>query len=81
MRRATANLLLRTDSYKVTHWRQYPPKTEFVYSYFESRGGKFHGLALGNFRVQQQSQHGGEIALQALAPPGNPKRKAMGYRP
>src|SRR5262245_4996664 len=35
------NLLLMTDSYKLTHWRQYPPGTEHVYSYFESRGGKF----------------------------------------
>jgi nicotinamide phosphoribosyltransferase len=32
------NLLLLTDSYKVTHWKQYPPGTEKVYSYFESRG-------------------------------------------
>lgn len=38
---AAGNLILLTDSYKVTHWRQYPPATEFVYSYFESRGGKF----------------------------------------
>ncbi len=30
-----------TDSYKITHWKQYPPKTTHVYSYFESRGGKF----------------------------------------
>ncbi len=36
------NLLLLTDSYKLTHWRQYPPGTEKVYSYFESRGGKFN---------------------------------------
>jgi len=35
------NLLLLTDSYKVSHWAQYPPKTETVYSYFESRGGKY----------------------------------------
>lgn len=35
------NLLLMTDSYKLTHWKQYPPGTEIVYSYFESRGGKF----------------------------------------
>ncbi len=35
------NILLLTDSYKVTHWRQYPPGTEKVYSYFESRGGKY----------------------------------------
>ena len=35
------NLLLCTDSYKTSHWKQYPPGTEYVYSYFESRGGKF----------------------------------------
>jgi len=35
------NLLLLTDSYKVSHWVQYPPKTSVVYSYFESRGGKY----------------------------------------
>lgn len=35
------NLILQTDSYKVSHWKQYPPGTEKVYSYFESRGGKF----------------------------------------
>lgn len=38
---AGSNPILLTDSYKVTHWRQYPPATEFVYSYLESRGGKF----------------------------------------
>ena len=35
------NLLLRTDSYKPSHWLQYPPKTQTVYSYFESRGGRW----------------------------------------
>src|SRR5689334_2156476 len=35
------NFLLRTDSYKFTHWKQYPPKTTRIYSYLESRGGMF----------------------------------------
>jgi len=35
------NIVLATDSYKVSHYKQYPPDTEYVYSYFESRGGKF----------------------------------------
>ena len=35
------NRILLTDSYKVTHWLQYPPGTERVYSYLESRGGRF----------------------------------------
>lgn len=35
------NIMLLTDSYKATHWKQYPPKTSKIYSYLESRGGKF----------------------------------------
>lgn len=35
------NFVLETDSYKFTHWKQYPPGTEHVYSYLESRGGMF----------------------------------------
>lgn len=33
------NILLLTDSYKISHWRQYPPGTEKVFAFFESRGG------------------------------------------
>jgi len=32
------NLILNTDSYKASHWLQYPPKTTKVFSYIESRG-------------------------------------------
>lgn len=35
----TKNLLLLTDSYKHSHWKQYPKGTRTVHSYFESRGG------------------------------------------
>jgi len=35
------NIIILTDSYKVTHHLQYPPNTETIYSYFESRGGAF----------------------------------------
>jgi nicotinamide phosphoribosyltransferase len=40
-RDANFNLPMATDSYKVSHHRQYPPGTEVVYSFFESRGGVF----------------------------------------
>src|SRR3954469_1482880 len=33
------NTVLATDSYKLTHWNQYPKDTEVVYSYLESRPG------------------------------------------
>jgi nicotinamide phosphoribosyltransferase len=36
------NIILTSDSYKVSHHKQYPPKTEVIYSYFESRGGKWN---------------------------------------
>ncbi len=35
------NLLLNTDSYKASHWLQYPPQTEYISSYIEPRGGDF----------------------------------------
>jgi len=38
------NIILLTDSYKVSHHLQYPPKTSYCYSYFESRGGKFKNV-------------------------------------
>lgn len=42
------NLVLQTDSYKASHWLQFPTDTERTYYYIESRGGtdelKFFGL-------------------------------------
>ncbi len=35
------NFCLETDSYKLTHWPQYPRGSEIVSSYLESRGGMF----------------------------------------
>ena len=36
------NICWLTDSYKVSHFKQYPPGTERVYSYFEARSGGAH---------------------------------------
>jgi len=35
------NPLLNTDSYKISHYLQYPNDTQFISSYIESRGGKW----------------------------------------
>ena len=35
------NPILNTDSYKPSHYLQYPPGTEVVFSYIESRGGVY----------------------------------------
>lgn len=38
------NIVLSADSYKYSMWLQYPPGTEYVYSYIESRGGEYDQL-------------------------------------
>jgi nicotinamide phosphoribosyltransferase len=35
------NLILNTDSYKASHYLQYPPGAEYISSYVECRGGDF----------------------------------------
>lgn len=35
------NLILNTDSYKASHWLQYPAGAEGMFSYIESRGGVY----------------------------------------
>lgn len=51
MYKSEFNIITATDSYKCSHYQQYPPDTAYVYSYFESRGGKhmeicFFGLQI-----------------------------------
>eukprot|EP00659_Diplonema_papillatum_P004499 gene4499-6969_t len=76
------NFLLLTDSYKIGHFKQYPPKTTTVYSYFESRGGKypqtvFFGLQymlkkhLEGVRVTQEAIDEAEIFTKGHFPPGD----------
>jgi nicotinamide phosphoribosyltransferase len=38
------NLLLDVDSYKLSHYQQYPKGTTHVSSYIESRGGRFDNI-------------------------------------
>jgi nicotinamide phosphoribosyltransferase len=36
-----SNLILNTDSYKASHWLQYPPGVDATFFYLESRGGVY----------------------------------------
>ena len=38
------NIILNTDSYKHSHWMQYPEGTTRVHSYIESRGGEYEKI-------------------------------------
>ena len=41
------NIMLLTDSYKTSHYKQYPQGTQKVYSYFESRGSDYPTVFFG----------------------------------
>jgi nicotinamide phosphoribosyltransferase len=40
------NLILDVDSYKLSHWPQYPEDMEYMMSYLEARGGEFSECTL-----------------------------------
>ena len=56
------NICLATDSYKLTHWNQYPRGTEKVYSYFESRpGAKFSETVFFGLQYILMEYFAGEV--------------------
>jgi hypothetical protein len=54
------NPVLSTDSYKLTHWRQYPPDTHHIYLYLESRGGMFEETMLAMLQYIIKSNFAGQ---------------------
>lgn len=55
------SFITRSDSYKVTHWKQYPPGTTRVYSYFEARGGRFKESVPFGLQYQLQKYFAGPV--------------------
>lgn len=51
------------DFYKKTHWRQYPPDTQRIYSYLEARGGRFPSTAIFGNRYQMEKFSGVQFSL------------------
>ena len=91
------NLILNTDSYKVSMFKQYPAGTTGVYSYIESRGGRydstvFFGLQafIKEYLLEPITQADIDIADEILTAHGEPFNRAgwqyildkhMGYLP
>lgn len=59
--RSRRNLLLATDSYKVSHHRQYPPNTRRIHSFFESRGGRFDRVVFFGLQYYLQEYLAGPV--------------------
>lgn len=91
------NIILNTDSYKVSMWKQYPMGTTGVYSYIESRGGRydrtvFFGLQafIKEYLLEPITQDDIDVASSILTAHGEPfnkdgweyiLRKHKGYLP
>ena len=59
------NIILLTDSYKVSHYKQYPAETTQIYSYFESRGGDFENLTFFGLQYYLKEYLVGQVVTQA----------------
>lgn len=79
MNRLFKSPILNTDSYKVSMFKQYPAGTTGVYSYIESRGGRydqtvFFGLQafIKEYLLEPITQSDIDIAAEVLAAHGEP---------
>lgn len=77
------NLILNTDSYKVSMFKQYPAGTTGVYSYIESRGGRydqtvFFGLQafIKEYLLEPITQQDIDVADEILTAHGEPFNRA-----
>jgi nicotinamide phosphoribosyltransferase len=77
------NLILNTDSYKVSMFKQYPAGTTGVYSYIESRGGRYDrtvvfGLQafIKEYLLEPITQADIDIADEILTAHGEPFNRA-----
>jgi len=77
------NILLNTDSYKVSMWAQYPQNTTHVFSYIESRGGMydktvFFGLQafIKEYLTKPITQEEIDLADEILTAHGEPFNRA-----
>ncbi len=77
------NIILNTDSYKVSMFKQYPAGTTGVYSYIESRGGRydrtvFFGLQafIKEYLLEPITQSDIDIADEIITAHGEPFNRA-----
>jgi nicotinamide phosphoribosyltransferase len=52
------NPILDTDSYKASHWLQYPPGTDATFFYVESRGGSYESTVFFGLQAVLKSRLG-----------------------
>lgn len=58
------NIMTLTDSYKVSHYRQYPKATTRVFSFFESRGGRYQEVLFFGLQYLLKKYLEGEVVTE-----------------
>ena len=59
------NIILETDSYKLSHWAMYPPELEYLTSYFEARvGGEFQSTIFFGLQYLLEEYLSGVVVTQ-----------------
>lgn len=58
------NICMMTDSYKASHYLQYPPGTTNIYSYFESRGGRYSLVTFFGLQYYLKKYLSGQVVTQ-----------------
>ena len=69
-----ANPILLTDSYKVSHHRLYPPGLTGMYSYFESRGGRYPEVVFFGLQYLLKKYLTGPVTPDGRRPSRSPLR-------
>jgi len=66
MKPGLENFILLADSYKISHHLQYPPNINKIYSYFESRGGKYNKTVFFGLQYILKKWFVGEVLTQQM---------------
>lgn len=60
------NVIMDTDSYKLSHYLQYPGRKGFVSSYIESRGGKYDEIMVAGMQVWIKNLEANPITMEMI---------------
>jgi nicotinamide phosphoribosyltransferase len=60
------NVILSADSYKYSHHKMYPPGTTNMFSYFESRGGRFKDIVFFGLQYYLKQLQGPVVTQQEI---------------
>lgn len=59
-------MILNTDSYKLTHWLQFPPEMTQLTAYFEARGGEYPATVFCGLQPHLRKLFGQRVSMESV---------------